>query len=283
MKYLKQISLLSLLLLIFNGCNETEIVVPRVGEIVSDRVVLIEDFTGVKCPNCPNASREIANLSKKYPKNIVAIAYHTNFLGDPITKEGYKSKYDFRTPDGELLESEMGSYLGKPAVALNRKLYNAQQEYLLTSTSVFGNLENELRSIPKVKITLDKNYDASSRKLILKVNISPLSASNGDFRLHTCITEDKIIDSQEDNIIYVKDYEHNHVFRTMLSALEGDILGSALTPGSDFNKTYEFILPPEAGWWVADNCNVVVFVTDLSQKAFNVGAVLQAAEKKVTE
>ena len=50
----------------------------------------------------------------------------------------------------------------------------------------------------------------------------------------------------------------------MLSALEGDILGSALTPGSDFNKTYEFILPPEAGWWVADNCNVVVFVTDLS-------------------
>ncbi|HMT78289.1 MAG TPA: hypothetical protein PKA44_11285, partial [Saprospiraceae bacterium] len=73
MKYLKQISLLSLLLLIFNGCNETEIVVPRVGEIVSDRVVLIEDFTGVKCPNCPNASREIANLSKKYPKNIVAI------------------------------------------------------------------------------------------------------------------------------------------------------------------------------------------------------------------
>lgn len=85
----------------------------------------------------------------------------------------------------------MGSYLGKPAVALNRKLYNAQQEYLLTSTSVFGNLENELRSIPKVKITLDKNYDASSRKLILKVNISPLSASNGDFRLHACITEDK--------------------------------------------------------------------------------------------
>jgi hypothetical protein len=60
-----------------------------------------------------------------------------------------------------------------------------------------------LRSIPKVKITLDKNYDAS-QKVDLKVNISPLSASNGDFRLHACITEDKIIDSQEDNIIYVK-------------------------------------------------------------------------------
>lgn len=283
MKYFFNISFLVLVMMIVGGCHETEIVVPRVDEIVSDRVALIEDFTGVKCPNCPNASREIANLSKKYPKNIVAIAYHTNFLGDPITKDGYESKYDFRTADGETLETEMGSYLGKPAVTLNRKLYNAQQEYLLTSTAVFGNLENELRSIPKVKISMDKSYDAVTRKLVVNITVSPQTSADGDFRLHACITEDKITDSQEDNTVYVKDYEHNHVFRSMLSALAGDILGNSLVPGNDFHKTYEFTLPPEEGWWVAEHCNVVAFVTDLSQKAFNVGAVLQAAETKVVE
>ncbi len=265
------------------SCQETEIVVPRVKEIVSDRVVLIEDFTGVQCTNCPNASREISSLAHKYNGNVVAIAYHTDFLGLPITKDGYKSKYNFTTPDGNLLEEEMGGYQGKPAVTLNRKLYDAQQEYLLTSSSILGNIESELRSIPRVVIDIENQYDAETRKLRTKVDIKPQAVASGDFRLHVCITEDKIIDSQIDNIVYVKDYEHNHVFRTMLSALAGDILGTDLVPGSNFSRTYEYTLPPEAGWWVASHCNVVAFVTDLSQKAFNVGAVLQAAEKHVIE
>lgn len=267
----------------FWSCQETEIIVPRVGEIVSDRVALVEDFTGVQCTNCPNASREIANLVKKYKGNVVAVAYHTDFLGLPIKKSGYESKYDFTTPDGNLLEEEMGSYQGKPAVSLDRKLFDPQQEFLLTTTSVLGNIESELRSIPKVLIKISNTYDPASRKLIAKVDVTPQAAASGDFRLHVCITENKIIDSQIDNTVYVKDYEHNHVFRQMLSSVAGDRLGEALEPGSNFSKTYEFTLPPEAGWWVASNCNVVAFVTDLSQKAFNVGAVLQAAEKHVIE
>jgi len=147
------------------SCQETEIVVPRVKEIVSDRVVLIEDFTGVQCTNCPNASREISSLAHKYNGNVVAIAYHTDFLGLPITKDGYKSKYNFTTPDGNLLEEEMGGYQGKPAVTLNRKLYDAQQEYLLTSSSILGNIESELRSIPRVVIDIENQYDAETRKL----------------------------------------------------------------------------------------------------------------------
>lgn len=283
MKNIFNLFVFALVLVMFNGCSETEITVPRVTEIISDRVVLIEDFTGVKCPNCPNASREISTLSDKYPKNIVAVAYHTNFLGDPITKEGYQSKYDFRTADGEKLETEMGSYLGKPAVALNRKLYDPLQEYLLTSTSVFGNIENELKSIPKAKIVLDNTYEPGTRRLTCRVTVEPQAAVSGDFRLHVLITESNIIDSQEDNLVYVRDYNHKHVFRTMLSALAGDPIGSALTPGTNVSKTYEFTLPPEEGWWVAHNCNVVVFITDLTQKAFNVGAVLQAAEAHVVE
>lgn len=270
--------------LILTGCKEDEIIVPKVDEIVSDRVVLIEDFTGVKCPNCPNASREITNLIGRYPKNIIAVAYHTDFLGTPITTPvEYKSKYDFRTTEAETLESDMGSYLGKPAVSLNRKLYNVQEEYLLTSTAVLGNIDNELRSIPKAKISIDNVYDAVSRKLICNVEIDPVSLSTGEFRLHVLINESHIIDSQEDNLVYIKDYEHNHVFRKMISALAGDPIATTLTPGTIIKKTYEFTLPAEDGWWVAENCNIVAFISDLNQKTYSVGAIVQAAEAHVVE
>lgn len=76
---------------LFNGCSETEIIVPKAGEIISDRVVLIEDFTGVKCPNCPNAAREITSLMGRYPKNVVAVAYHTEFL-DPRSQNLLSTK-----------------------------------------------------------------------------------------------------------------------------------------------------------------------------------------------
>lgn len=270
--------------LVLNGCKEEEIIVPKVDEIVSDRIVLIEDFTGVKCPNCPNASREITSLIGRYPDNVIAVAYHTDFLGTPITTPAeFKSKYDFRTTEAETLEGDMGSYLGKPAVSLNRKIYNAQEEYLLTSTAVLGNIDNELRSIPKAKILIDNVYDAASRKLICNIDIDPVSLSTGDFRLHVLISESKIIDSQEDNLIYIKNYEHNHVFRKMISALAGDPISSTLTPGTIISKSYEFTLPPEAGWWVAENCSVVAFISDLNQKTYSVGAVVQAAEAHVVE
>lgn len=283
MKNISKVAAFFFLALSLQSCDETEMVIPRVNEIVSDRVVLIEDFTGVKCVNCPNASREIKVITERYPKNVVSVAYHTNFLGDPITKEGYESKYDFRTSDGEKLETDMGSYLGKPAVGLNRKKYNEQQEFLLTSTAVFGNVEAELRTIPKAKISINNIYEAGQRKLTCTVVIEPQALTSGDFRLHAMITESKIKDSQEDGSVYVKDYEHNHVFRNMLSALAGDPIGSTLTPGTNITKVYEFTLPPEAGWWVAQNCSVLTFVTDLSQKTESVGAVIQAAEAHVLE
>ena len=271
------------LIFVLQGCSETEMVIPRVNELVSDRIVLIEDFTGVRCVNCPNASREISSLIDRYPKNVVAVAYHTSFLGDPITKEGYVSKYDFRTSDGETLETDMGSYLGKPAVGLNRKKYNEQQEFLLTSTAVFGFVEAELRSIPKAKVIIENTYEPGQRKLTCKVTVEPQTASTGDFRLHALVTESNIIDSQEDNLVYVKDYKHNHVFRKMLTALSGEPIGSALNPGTNVTRVYEFTLPPEAGWWVAENCNVIAFVSDLSQKTESVGAVIQAAEAHVID
>lgn len=43
----------------------------------ANRAVLIEDFTGQWCPNCPNASDEIESLTQTYGSDkIIAVAIH---------------------------------------------------------------------------------------------------------------------------------------------------------------------------------------------------------------
>ena len=41
-----------------------------------ERSVLIEDFTGQRCVNCPNAADEIAKLHEQYGDAIIAVSIH---------------------------------------------------------------------------------------------------------------------------------------------------------------------------------------------------------------
>lgn len=284
----KYIPVFLFILSFLSSCKEEEIIVPKVQTIQSERIVLIEDFTGVKCPNCPNAARLITQLEDLYPGRVVAVAFHTNFLGDPITKPGFISNYDFRTPSGNQLEEIMGFYLGKPAVTLNRKKYNPQDEFLLGQTDVIpANIEAELQIEPVALISIANTFNEGDRKLKSVITVTPRQSFDGSIRLHALVTESGIIDPQEDNTVYVKDYVHNHVFRQMLSDLNGDALATSLQVGTPLTKTYEFTLPAEAGWWVAKNCSVVAFISDYNQKPeingqqLNVGYVLQATQAKV--
>ena len=55
--------------------------------------VVIEEFTGVRCPNCPQGHVIIANIKAANPNRIVAVSLHpVNSLGHP---------YSFSTQDFE--------------------------------------------------------------------------------------------------------------------------------------------------------------------------------------
>jgi hypothetical protein len=71
------------------------------------RNVLIEDFTGHRCKNCPKASKEIANLVDAFGNDrIIGLAIHAgpgNFTG---TNTDYPT--DFTTQEGRLFKISLG-------------------------------------------------------------------------------------------------------------------------------------------------------------------------------
>ncbi len=77
--YTSGVLLISLML---GGCYEEQRVIkPFVP--TGNRVVLIEEFTGKGCTNCPKGSRELENLLTQFPNNLVAISLHAGFFANP--------------------------------------------------------------------------------------------------------------------------------------------------------------------------------------------------------
>lgn len=241
------------------SCSEPEIIIPPFEPIVSDKVVLVEEVTGVRCANCPSGSAKIASLLEQFPEQVIAVGIHGSFLTAPYSD----SKFDFRNDFGRELENYLKPWEGKPAAYVNRKKF---EEEALISISEFDLLSTyvaqELQEEHQVEISISTDYDPASRSLEVNLGIIPLVDQGGEFRLSVMISENDIIDKQA-NVGEVLDaYKHDHVLRTMLTAFDGDPLATAFAQNDLINKSFQFTIPEEDGIWIPEHLDVVAFISN---------------------
>ena len=57
--------------------------------VTAQRVVLLEDYTGQACVNCPNAHDVATELHEEYPENLIVVAMHAGVQAiSPSVREG---------------------------------------------------------------------------------------------------------------------------------------------------------------------------------------------------
>jgi len=245
--------------LVLVSCEEKEVIIPDFVVPATGKIVLLEDLTGVKCPNCPKAAYEIESLLEEFPSNLVAVGIHGTRLTQPI--EGY-SQYDFRNQFSIDLEDYHYPAWGKPGLLVDRVLFDGED---YPATPIVENVKSyvvqELNKEQEIELFLSKDYDEGSRQLDLKVGILPLVNLSGNLRISVFITESHIIDAQENNSGIIEDFEHNHVLRTMLTAYNGDPLPTSLKESQPINENFSYQLPEDnTGLWNEDNIDIVVAI-----------------------
>lgn len=253
MKYFLSIIFAALL---FVSCDEEP--VPMLPKVVppADRVVLIEDFTGVSCANCPRGARLIENLKAQYPGSIVSLAVYTNGFDNRAPE----SKYDFKTAAGQELQDNISPLFGKPAAAINRvEDASSGSRFLYVADTWTPAVLQELQRNVEMNMTMTTSYNAATRTVSGTITMIPTQDFNEQVSYTIVIAENKIIDPQDDDGVIVLDYEHNHVFRDALTAPTGDVLGSSFATGEVVTRNFSYTLPAEDGWWVADNCEIIAF------------------------
>lgn len=250
---MKNIFLLIATTLLLISCRENMPVIPPLGPPdLGDRKVLIEEFTGVRCVNCPQGSAEILNLQGLYGENLIAISIHAGFFSPPYPE----SQYDFRTDDGGELLTFLGEPLGYPSAVINRNHFDGQFDLQNGQATWAGFIEAQASIPPAVNIVLSSNFNESDRVIAIKATLIANEQLGDNLRLTVMLTENDVADAQLTPDGLKTDYKHKHVLRDVITNFDGDILGD-IGVGELVAKNFSYTLPEE---WSVDNCNVVAFV-----------------------
>lgn len=244
---------------------------PTTGTVV--KKVLMEEFTGVRCVNCPQAKLEIDNLQSEglFGEDFIAVSYHAGFFSRPYND----SKNDYRTDDGDAILEFLDQPIGFPSGVINRKQFSGEDDLQIEAFATWGGfVGQELEEAAIIALDLETTYNTTNRILNVSVGITPLENISDALNLSMLITEDDIVDVQLTPDGIVDDYAQSHVFRSMITNTFGNSINEALIANQSISNIFSFTLPDE---WVAENCKIIAFVHHAEQGK----EVLQAEEVSV--
>lgn len=223
------------------------------------RNVIIEDFTGVNCPNCADGHKIANTLMDYYTDRVWAINIHAgNYSGSQA--------YNFRTEDGSEIWNGF-NVTGYPQAVINRTTENGVSRTDWAShTNLIVEEDAECNVAGQVVI------DHESRKVTVTVEVYYTANSNVDENyLNVYMLQDNIIAyqsgaNQNPDQMYDGQYRHMHAFRDAITPTWGDAI-SPTTEGSFVTKSYTYEIPKTIGSFDVeiDDLEFIAFVTEQYQ------------------
>ena len=279
MKIIKILSIIFALTFVVESCDIVEPPYQTGFDCESgNQNVLIEDYTGHTCVNCPGAAVTAHDIKQNCEDRVIIIAVHAGYFSEP--KPGDYS-YDFRTEAGNEWNDFFG-IVSNPNGLVNR--INEEGNYVLGPGLWAEESFRLLGQNAPVNIEIHNHFDLEDPNiLVTEITADFIENVEGDYKLIVCITEDHIIKPQKNNdagvgtIPDILDYEHMHVLRTAINGTWGqDFTSGFLSAGQSITKTYEQSF--DGTDWVPENCNIVAFIYNVEDKS-----VLQVEEAKITQ
>ncbi len=276
MKIIMNISVVLCMIVLLSSCEE---IPPTITPCQTNRITLVEEFTGVSCVNCPIGSAKLELLSSQSPGKIIVVGIHAGFFAVPSTSN---NNLDLRTTDGDLLESiHLGPVSGYPSATINRRIFDGENELPVNQNKWAGYINTELCNRPIAELTASSEYSSIDSTVSIVVDMIPATYFEGlieeDLAMTIMITESNIIGYQLTPQGSEQNYVHKHVLRDILSSdYTGDLMinkGSVLSPQQVSIADYK--IPAD---WNPDNCHVIAFI---HYKGDNVKTVQQAIEIKL--
>ncbi len=158
------------------------------------RKVLLEDYTGHTCVNCPRAAESAENLITRYKDSIVVIANHVSTTFAAPKTLNYKE--DFRNPASD--DWDKVENFGMSNAGLPKGMVNRQKPFAQNHTAWASLVPGALNQLQSVKLDLVSNYDINSRYLTVKVKTTFKKAWINPVNLIVILTQDSIIGQQKD-------------------------------------------------------------------------------------
>lgn len=230
--------------------------------ISSEQKVLLEDYTGWKCVNCPRAAAKATEMISKYGDKLIVMSVHaTAFANNSIDSLNFKTEY------GEKWATAFGC-TSLPTGIINRKKIGGS--YTIGDANWDNEIQNTINSQTHI---LDINLGAKYKEEYNKILVSTENIFKDDYPSKTQITL-LVLESGIKGVQYnsdptygttpkIYDFEFNHVLRKN-GLIEYPLTTDKVNKGEKIAINYLIDVDPDIQ--NISNCTVVVFVTDAQTK-----------------
>ena len=198
------------------------------------RYVLMEEYTGHKCTNCPRGAKAIEDLKAGYGDKFIPIATHIiDAFAAPGDIGGPAGSYtsDYRTDEGLVYETTF-NIAGLPGGTVSRR------NFPVVTDGVWGEEAQEIYRDPGPTVAnlhLTAFYDQSKGTYRVRVIVEWLIDYTDGLNLQVQMLEDSIADWQLDNGQHIPPFDpatqtgymHRHMFRGSVNTVWGEPMKDA--------------------------------------------------------
>lgn len=230
-----------------------------------NRNLLIMEFTGNSCMNCPTGAEEVEKIKLDYGADkVISVGLHPD--GDKnsepvpsIHTRPAGTLQDFRCA----VATDLYKYY-KPG-GFPCAIFDGLESSMSSATGDWMTRAKEAFKLPSyVILNAECQYDESTRDLNVTYDVTFSDDLNKRLSVAVWVVENGILGTQTmPNGSKNFNYVHNHVLRGSLNGTWGEHIGDSFTRDSQIVKTASMTLPEN---WVANNCDVVVFAVQDDDK-----------------
>lgn len=218
------------------------------------RGILLEEFTGSFCPNCPDGHAVSQSVARGYGGQVQLVSIHTGHYSPD------KGDFILRTDDGEEIAAHFKPS-GFPTGMISRHEFSNN---IVHGRAGWKSLTAKLKDdVATVNLYAEATYDDADRQLKIHTEgYSTVDNSAKDMRLNILITQDYIKGYQKGSV-EGDNYIHMHVLRDYITPAEGEAITSR-AKGDYFAADHTYIVPEDIKGQTLkpEDMRIIVFVTE---------------------
>jgi hypothetical protein len=218
----------------------------------------MEHFTGDQCGYCPYGMYSIVEYTQLTSTPCIWVSHHYGY-----------NKDEYTISESAKIGSTCGVQ-GAPNMAMNRtKIMGTSIAFhpgYLTEDGMAETIASKCDTTAEASVVIEHTYNADTRELNVTVSGQVASTEVTEYLLTVLIKENGLIGKQADyywswKTAGYKEFMHPCVVRDLLTV---NPLGDTVkVENQAYSMTFTYTVSEK---WVAENCNVVAYITPLNKK-----------------
>ena len=241
--------------------------------------ILLEDYTGHTCTNCPAAAIIAKGLEDANPGRVFIASIHASIGNSFQAVSPPEFTVDYTTEEGDKYANEIPSFFGNPSGTINRQGGGLGNTIWFLSSAWTNTINSSLSNTPKANLQVQTNYYAQTRGLFVHTESEYLTTLTDEYALVIYLVRKSVVSPQKlANGSTEEEYHHHNVLSDVINGTWGTTISTAPTTGEKVYNDFAIQLPDNTNdtTYNTNNLSLITYIYNKSNYE-----ILQAIETEL--